>query len=90
MDVNDLTRQTHDRLAKIIAEQLSIKVSDITDDATLEQLGADSLDRVEIVMKAEEAFGIELNDDEMEKIFRLSELLAYVVRVRQQQESRPS
>lgn len=70
-------------LKKIIAEQLSIKAEDIGDTSTFDELGADSLDRVEVVMKIEEALNLELNDDEMERITTFVALVDYVERVSQ-------
>lgn len=70
-------------LKNIVAEQLSIKTEDISDTSTFDELGADSLDRVEVVMKIEEALNIELNDDEMERITTFSVLVDYVDRVSQ-------
>lgn len=73
--------ELRDRLQAIIAGQLSIKPEDIIDSATFDELGADSLDRVEVVMKIEEALDVELDDDEMEKIGTFSELVDYVDKV---------
>jgi acyl carrier protein len=75
--------ELRDKLKAIIAGQLSIKSEDIIDGATFDELGADSLDRVEVVMKIEEALDIELNDDEMEKISTFAELVDYVDRISQ-------
>ena len=56
-------------IEKIIAEQLKIDVGTVTDDKNLiEDLGADSLDTVQIVMELEEAFNIEITDDESREI----------------------
>lgn len=67
-----------ERLLRLVAEQLSIKPEDISDDATLELLGADSLDRVELIMKIEEEFELEINDDDAEKLTRFGQLVSYV------------
>ncbi len=75
--------ELRDKLKAIIASQLSIKPEDIIDGVTFDELGADSLDRVEVVMKIEEVLDLELNDDEMEKISTFAELVDYVDRVAQ-------
>ncbi|MBN2267325.1 MAG: acyl carrier protein [Candidatus Babeliaceae bacterium] len=72
------------KLSSIVAEQLSIKTEEIGDDVTFDILGVDSLDRVEIVMKIEEEFDIEMNDDEAEKLKTFSDLLAYVTQLLEQ------
>lgn len=59
---------TQRKVAEIIAEKLSIPASNIRPDATFKDLGADSLDIVEIIMNFEETFGIEIKDEEAEKI----------------------
>lgn len=79
----NVREETEQRLRKLIADQLSIAPEQINDAVTLEQLGADSLDRVEIVMKLEELFDIEINDDDAEKLSRFGELLDYVIEVRE-------
>ncbi len=66
------------RLRKIVADQLSIKSDEIKGEQTFDELGADSLDRVEIIMKIEEALDIELDDDKAEKIVNFDELVKYV------------
>lgn len=70
--------ELREKLKSIVAGQLSINTEDIIDGATLDELGADSLDRVEVVMKIEEVLDLELNDDEMEKIATFGELVDYI------------
>lgn len=65
-------------IASIIAEQLKKPVQDLKESDTLDSLGADSLDRVEIVMKLEEHFGIEINDEDAEKLQSTNQAIAYV------------
>lgn len=63
----------------LIAEKLSLTPAQITPDAKfVEDLGADSLDSVELVMALEEQFGIEIPDEEAEKIQTFRDVLQYV------------
>ena len=65
-----------EKIREIIAEQLDIDPAEITPEATfIEDLGADSLDAVEIVMALEEAFCIEIPDEEAEQIKTVQNLL---------------
>lgn len=69
------------RLRDIISEQVGIDVDEVTRDSSLwDDLGADSLDVVEIVMVAEEAFGIEIPDDDAEELATFGQLADYVER----------
>lgn len=68
-----------ERVKKVIEEQLSVNVDQITNDASfIDDLGADSLDTVELVMALEEEFGIEIPDEEAEKITRVGEAIEYI------------
>ncbi len=69
---------TFSKVAQLVAEKLNISVDDVTASSTLQDLGADSLDLVELVMKFEEAFGLEINDDDAEKFENVGEVVAYV------------
>jgi acyl carrier protein len=62
----------------IIAEQLSIPVDTLKDEVTLDSLGADSLDRVEIVMNLEDHFSIEIDDEQAEKLSTIGDVVAYI------------
>ncbi|GHC64872.1 acyl carrier protein [Roseibacillus persicicus] len=67
------------RIKDIIVEQLGVNEDQVTPEAKLmEDLGADSLDAVELVMAIEEEFGIEVPDDEAEKLTSMGDILAYV------------
>ena len=67
------------RVKKIIAEQLGVPESDVTNEkAFVADLGADSLDTVELVMAFEEEFGIEIPDEDAEKITRVKEAVEYI------------
>ena len=64
---------------EIICEQLSVEESEVTDDASfVETLNADSLDIVELIMAFEEAFDIEIPDEQAEKIRSVGDAIAYV------------
>ena len=67
------------KVKAIIAEQLGVKAEDVTDTASfVDDLGADSLDTVELVMALEEEFGIEIPDEDAEKMTNVGEALRYV------------
>lgn len=71
-------QDTAQKIKTIVAEQLGIKPDDMNEQATMESLGADSLDRVEIVMNIEEKFGISINDEEAEKLQTIGQAIDYV------------
>ena len=67
------------RVREIVAEQLERDVNEVTNAASLiDDLGADSLDIVEMVMKMEEEFGIEIPDEEAEKIKTVNDVIQYI------------
>jgi acyl carrier protein len=67
------------KVREIVAEQLGKDVNDITTGASfIDDLGADSLDIVELVMKMEEEFGIEIPDEEAEKIKTVNDVVEYI------------
>ena len=67
------------KVKSIIAEQLGVKVEEVTDTASfVDDLGADSLDTVELVMALEEEFGIEIPDEDAEKMTNVGEALRYI------------
>ncbi len=68
-----------ERVAVIIVEQLGASKEEIVPEASfIDDLGADSLDIVELVMAMEEAFDIEIPDDDAEKIQTIGDAIAYV------------
>lgn len=67
------------KVKSIIAEQLGVKVEEVTDQASfVDDLGADSLDTVELVMALEEEFGIEIPDEDAEKMKSVGEAVRYI------------
>ncbi|CAN8142374.1 acyl carrier protein [Thiomicrorhabdus sp. 6S2-11] len=68
-----------ERVKKIVVEQLGVEEDQVTADASfVDDLGADSLDTVELVMALEEEFDCEIPDEEAEKISTLAQAVAYV------------
>lgn len=68
-----------ERVKKIIAEQLGVEEDDVTSEAKfVEDLGADSLDTVELVMALEEEFEIEISDEDAEKIQTVAAAVDFV------------
>ncbi len=75
-------QNTQDKVFTIIAEKLKIGKDAINIDATLQNLGADSLALVEIIMKLEEQFGIEIDDAKAEQMKNVSDVVEYVHSIR--------
>lgn len=68
-----------DKVKQIIVDQLSVEESEVTPAASfVDDLGADSLDRVELIMAFEEAFDLEIPDEEAEKIKTVQDAVAYI------------
>ena len=68
-----------DRVKKVTCEELGVSESEVTETASfVDDLGADSLDLVELVMAFEEEFGIEIPDEDAEKITRVKEAVEYI------------
>ena len=68
-----------ERVKKVVVEQLSVEESLVTPEASFTaDLGADSLDTVELVMAFEEEFGCEIPDEEAEKIATVQDAVSYV------------
>ncbi len=68
-----------DRIKAIVVEQLGVKPEQITPEAKfIEDLGADSLDTVELVMALEEEFGNEIPDEEAEKLTTVGEVIRFI------------
>lgn len=70
---------TADRVKKIVVEHLGVETDKVTTDASfIDDLGADSLDIVELVMAFEEEFGVEIPDDAAEKISTVKDAIEYI------------
>ena len=68
-----------ERVTKMVCEQLGVKEEEVTPEASfVEDLGADSLDTVELVMALEEEFETEIPDEEAEKITTVKEAIDYI------------
>ncbi|NLF38216.1 acyl carrier protein [bacterium] len=68
-----------ERVKDIIVKQLGVKPDEVTDDASFtDDLGADSLDLVEVVMALEEEFGAQIPDEEAEKIKTVGDAVKYI------------
>ena len=68
-----------ERVKKIVVEQLGVKEEEVTLEASfVDDLGADSLDTVELVMALEEEFSIEIPDEDAEKILTVGKALEYI------------
>ncbi|MBP1728234.1 MAG: acpP-2 [Deltaproteobacteria bacterium] len=67
------------RIKEIVAEQLGVEESQVTNEASfMDDLGADSLDTVELVMALEEEFDIEISDENAEKIQSVQDAIDYI------------
>ncbi len=67
------------KVKEVIASQLDVEVEDVTPEASfIDDLGADSLDTVELVMALEEEFGIEIPDEDAEKISTVNDAITYI------------
>jgi acyl carrier protein len=73
-------KEIETRVKKIVVEQLGVKEEEVTIDASfVDDLGADSLDTVELVMALEEEFETEIPDEDAEKIVTIKDAVSYIV-----------
>lgn len=71
--------QIFDKVKEIIVDQLGVEEDEVTLEAAfIDDLGADSLDIVELIMALEEEFGLEIPDDEAEKIATVNDAVEYI------------
>ena len=74
-----MTSPNFDKVKEIIIEQLDVQADQVTEEASfIEDLGADSLDTVELVMALEENFDIEIPDEDAEKIKTVRDAVEYI------------
>ncbi|MBL1353396.1 MAG: acyl carrier protein [Mariprofundaceae bacterium] len=74
-----MSAEIESKIIKIVADQLNVDESEINSDSSfVDDLGADSLDTVELVMAFEEEFGVEIPDDDAEKIQSVQNAIDYV------------
>jgi acyl carrier protein len=70
-----------DKVKSIVSDQLGVESDEVTDEASFtDDLGADSLDIVELVMAFEEEFGIEIPDEDAEQIVKVADAVEYIDR----------
>jgi acyl carrier protein len=70
-----------EKVKQIIVDQLGVEAEDVTPAASfVDDLGADSLDRVELIMALEETFGVEIPDEDAEKISTVKDAVDYIQR----------
>lgn len=73
------------KVTDIIVEQLGVKPQEVTPDTDfIDDLGADSLDTVELVMAFEEEFGLEISDEDAERMKKVRDVIAYLQNVERQ------
>jgi len=73
--------EIQEKVKKIIAEKLSVEPSEVKPEASfVDDLGADSLDLVELIMSMEEEFGVEISDEDAEKILTVQDAMDYIAR----------
>jgi len=71
--------EVREKVKKIIVDHLGVDIEKVTDEASfIDDLGADSLDTVELVMAFEEEFGSEISDSEAEKILTVGDAIKYI------------
>jgi len=74
-----MAESTFDRVQRMVVEKLGVEASEVTPDASfIDDLGADSLDTVELIMGLEEEFGLEISDADAEKIRTVKDAVAFI------------
>lgn len=69
---------TSDKIKEIIGSQLAVEPENIADTTTFEDLGVDSLDKIEITLQLEESFQIEIPDSDTEKLLTIGDVVKYI------------
>lgn len=72
------------KVVDLVSKKLNVDKASVEKAHSFQELGADSLDMVEIVMKLEEEFGIEINDEDAEKLSNINEVADYISKLRRQ------
>lgn len=81
-----MSEDLESRLRKVVSDELGVEEAKITPEAKfIDDLGADSLDTVELVMRLEEEFNCEIPDEEAEKIISVGDALRYIEENRNRQ-----
>ena len=74
-----MTKNISSKVKKMVADHLGVEETKVTEDASfIDDLGADSLDTVELVMSFEEEFGSEISDSEAEKILTVGDAIKFI------------
>lgn len=73
---------TRERIVSLVAQELKIDTARLHEDVTFQELGADSLDMVQLIMKIEETFGLEINDHDAEHMTTLRTVVDFVMQHR--------
>jgi acyl carrier protein len=75
----EISMSVEDRVKKIISEKLSVDITEVVPDASfVDDLGADSLDLVELIMSMEEEFDIDIPDEDAENITKVKDAIDYI------------
>ena len=70
---------TFEKVRTIVADQLGVEADEVKEDSTfVDDLGADSLDIVELIMRFEDEFGVEIPDEKAEKIKTVNDIVKYI------------
>lgn len=69
---------TYNKVVEIVTEKLNTDIESVKDATTFENLGADSLDMVEIIMKIEEEFDTEIKDEDVERLTSVDQVVDYI------------
>jgi acyl carrier protein len=79
MSSEDKIQKVQEKVRKIIAEKLSVDANEVVPEASfVDDLGADSLDLVELIMSMEEEFDIEISDEDSEKMVKVEDAYNYI------------